>query len=93
MPKFKVLSGIEHNEKLYVPPGTTAAQWSPVLDADGKQTGWTAPSAAHGRPVPVDDSGAIELTKLEAGPLRAAGVVTEVPESEISSPESPKKKK
>jgi len=81
MPKFQILGFVEHGSggddvKLYVPKGTLpAAHWSPLLDADGKQTGWTSPSAGFGRRIPVDSSGTIELTALQAGPLRAAGAI------------------
>ncbi len=79
MAKFTVLAAIEHGDKLYVPKGTaTAAHWSATVDEDGKLTGnYTSPSVSHGRPVPVDGSGTIELTALEAAPLRAAGALGE----------------
>lgn len=48
MPNFKVLQNIELNGKLYVPQSDDAPE--------------QAPSACHGRPIPVDASGIIELT-------------------------------
>ncbi len=90
MAKFQVLTPVEHNLTLYVPKGTVAAHYTPVLDADGKSTGYTAPSSSNGSQVPVDSSGFIELTPLQAQPLRAAGAIGEAIEE--PPPPGPKKK-
>jgi hypothetical protein len=55
MPKFQVLQPIEKNNVIYVP----GASGGP------KQL----PSACHGKLIPVDASGEIELTEEEAGTL------------------------
>jgi hypothetical protein len=55
MPKYQVLQPIEKNNVLHVAKGATAAKLSP--------------SACHGKLVPVDASGEIELTEEEASPL------------------------
>jgi hypothetical protein len=52
MPKYKVLSPIEKNGTLYVPEG-----------ADFPKT-WA--SGGHGKLIPVDRGGAVELTEDEA---------------------------
>ncbi len=79
MPKFQVLTPVEHDQKLYVPKGLVAAHHVPMLDAEGKVTGYTAPSGGNGQQIPVDSSGFIELTGLAqvVGPLRASGSIGE----------------
>jgi hypothetical protein len=52
MPRFQVLRPVEHNQILYLPPGATA--------------GIKARSAGHGRQIPVDASGTIELDDASA---------------------------
>src|SRR5208282_45738 len=52
MPKYQVLQPIEKNNVMYVAKGAAAAK---VL-----------PSACHGKLIPVDASGEIELTEDEA---------------------------
>jgi hypothetical protein len=54
MPKYQVLQPIEKNNVLYVPRGTSAK---------------LLPSACHGKLIPVDASGEIELTEDEASIL------------------------
>jgi len=54
MPKFQVLQPIEKNNVMYIGKGGTAK---------------TLPSACHGKLIPVDASGEIELTDEEAGIL------------------------
>lgn len=56
MPKYKVLRPIEHNEKLYVPDSLT--------DVLVKVN-----SSGHGREIPVDKIGVIELTPAEAAAM------------------------
>ncbi len=53
MPKYQVLRPIEHDQKLYLP-------------ADHPEKPETAASVSHGRPVPVDSTGMIEVTEQEA---------------------------
>ena len=55
MPKYLVLQPIEKDNVLYVPKGAAAAKM--------------LPSASHGKPIPVDASGEIELSVEEAGVL------------------------
>jgi hypothetical protein len=55
MPKYQVLQPIEKNNVIYV--------------AQGAATGKLLPSASHGKLIPVDASGEIELTEEEAGTL------------------------
>ena len=54
MPKYQVLQPIEKNNVAYVPKGTAAK---------------LLPSACHGKLIPVDASGEIELTEDEASIL------------------------
>ncbi len=93
MAKFQVLTPVEHNLTLYVPKGTVAAHYTPVLDADGKSTGYTAPSGGNGSQVPVNSSGFIELTPLQAQPLRAAGAIGEALEEPVKESKSRKVEK
>ena len=88
MPKYAVLTPVEHDLKLYVPKGTVAAHHTPVLDAEGKVTGYTAPSGGNGQAIPVDTSGFIELANAAAilGPLRAAGSLGEAVEEPTTTP-------
>ena len=55
MPKYQVLQPIEKNNVLYVAKGAAAAK--------------SVPSACHGKLIPVDASGEIELTEEEASIL------------------------
>lgn len=55
MPKYQVLQPIEKNNVVYVAKGTTTAKM--------------VPSACHGKLIPVDVSGEIELTDEEAAIL------------------------
>jgi len=55
MPKYQVLQPIEKSNVLYVPKGSAAAK--------------LLPSACHGKLIPVDASGEIELSEEEAGIL------------------------
>src|SRR5579872_4113390 len=55
MPKYQVLQPIEKNNVMFVPKGVGAAK--------------SVPSACHGKLIPVDASGEIELTEEEAGTL------------------------
>jgi hypothetical protein len=55
MPKFQVLTPIEKNNVLYVPKAVQAPK--------------QLPSGGHGKPIPVDASGEIELTEEEAALL------------------------
>ncbi len=59
MPKYQVLQPIEKNNVLYVPSG------APISAIGPKQL----PSGGHGKPIPVDASGEIDLTEEEAGVL------------------------
>ena len=54
MPKYQVLQPIEKTNVMYVPAGTA---------------GKVSPSACHGKLIPVDTSGEIELTEDEASIL------------------------
>jgi hypothetical protein len=54
MPKYQVLQPIEKSNVMYVPSGTAAKMLC---------------SACHGKLIPVDASGEIELTEEEAGIL------------------------
>lgn len=92
MAKFQVLTPIEHDSKLYVAKGATAPHWNLTLGADGQATGYTAPSGGHGRAIPVDASGVIELTELQAGPLRAAGAIGEETREQGTADRGQKKK-
>jgi hypothetical protein len=64
MAKFKVLTPIEHNETHYWPEADKAPK--------------EAPSFGHGKPVPVNASGVIELTEAEAAPLLVGGAVAPI---------------
>jgi len=55
MPKYLVLQPIEKNNVLFVAKGAAAAK--------------SAPSACHGKLIPVDSSGEIDLTEEEASVL------------------------
>jgi hypothetical protein len=55
MPKYQVLQQIEKNNVMYVAKGAAA--------------GKLLPSACHGKLIPVDASGEVELTEEEAGIL------------------------
>ena len=55
MPKYQVLQPIEKNNVLYVARGTAAAK--------------LLPSVCHGKLIPVDASGEIDLTEEEANIL------------------------
>ena len=55
MPKYQVLQPIEKNNVMFMPKGANAAKLTP--------------SACHGKLIPVDASGEIELTEEEAGIL------------------------
>ena len=55
MPKYQVLQPIEKNNVMFVPRGAEAAK--------------SVPSACHGKLIPVDASGEIELTEEEDGIL------------------------
>ena len=55
MPKYQVLTPIEKNNVLFVPKATGAPR--------------QLPSGGHGKPIPVDASGEIELSEAEAGLL------------------------
>ncbi|MGO8792695.1 MAG: hypothetical protein ACLQVL_35635 [Terriglobia bacterium] len=55
MPKYQVLQPIEKNNVVYVAKGAPAAK--------------LLPSACHGKLIPVDAAGEIELTEEEAGIL------------------------
>ena len=55
MPKYQVLQPIEKNNVMYVAKGAAAAK--------------LLPSACHGKLIPVDASGEIELTEEEASVL------------------------
>ena len=66
MPKFKVLSPIEHNQVHYWP--------EPAVDAPVEPK--TAPSFGHGQPIPVNASGTIELSDEDAKPLLTGGAIT-----------------
>jgi hypothetical protein len=55
MPKYLVLQPIEKKNVLYVPSSVAGPK--------------ELPSGGHGKPIPVDASGEIELTEEEAGAL------------------------
>ena len=55
MPKYQVLQPIEKNNVMYVAKGSSTAK--------------LLPSACHGKLIPVDASGEIELSEEEAGIL------------------------
>ncbi len=55
MPKYQVLQPIEKSNVLYVPKGAATAK--------------VQPSACHGKLIPVDGSGEIELNEEEASIL------------------------
>ena len=55
MPKYQVLQPIEKNNVMFVPRGAEVAK--------------SVPSACHGKLIPVDASGEIELTEEEAAVL------------------------
>lgn len=55
MPNYQVLQPIEKNSVMYVPKGASTAK--------------SLPSACHGKLIPVDAGGEIELTEEEASIL------------------------
>jgi hypothetical protein len=55
MPKYQVLQPIERDNVMYLAKGASTAK--------------AVPSACHGKLIPVDASGEIELTEEEAGVL------------------------
>ena len=55
MAQFQVIRAIEHNQKLYLPRGSTAPD--------------RIKSAAHGQDIAVDATGVIELNDREAAAL------------------------
>jgi hypothetical protein len=55
MPKYQVIQPMEKNNVMYVPKGVSATK--------------SQPSACHGKMIPVDASGEIELTEEEASIL------------------------
>lgn len=61
MPKYQVLQPIEKNNVMYVPKAADL----PAQAGAPKQL----PSGGHGKPIPVDASGEIELTEDEASIL------------------------
>jgi hypothetical protein len=65
MPKFKVLTPIEHNETHYWPEPAVGAPAPPK----------EAPSFGHGRSIPVNPSGVIELSEAEAKPLLTGNAI------------------
>ncbi len=58
--KFKVLKPIEHDQILYLPEGDKAPK--------------SAASASHGREIPADASGVIELTANQADAFTAGQI-------------------
>jgi len=60
MPRYEVLQPIEKNNVIYVAKGVGAPKLSP--------------SGCHGKLIPVDASGEIELTEEEAGTLTCGQV-------------------
>jgi len=62
MPKFKVLTPIEHNMK----------QFWPETDKAPKE----APSFGSGAAIPVDGSGVVELSEAEAAHLVRGGALS-----------------
>jgi hypothetical protein len=60
MPEYQVLQPIEKNNVMYVPKGAVAVKLSP--------------SACHGKLIPVNASGQIELTEEEASILTTGQV-------------------
>jgi hypothetical protein len=71
MPKFKVLSVIEHNETLYWPEPPVGAPAPPKM----------SPSFGHGKPAPVDASGVIELSEDDAKPLHVGKAIEPMKEA------------
>ncbi len=75
MPKYQVLRPIEHNQVLYLPKGEVQGQESRVQGKDLStldsqlSTLPTVKSVSHGRDIPVNPSGVIELTEQEAAPF------------------------
>lgn len=61
MPKYQVLQPIEKNNVMYVPKAADL----PAQAGAPKQL----PSGGHGKPIPVDATGEIELTEEEASIL------------------------
>ncbi len=82
MPKYKVLSPIEHDGTLYVPEGA----WP----EDAKKE---AASYSHGNPVPVDTSGVIQLNDQQAALLQHAVKPIAPEEDEVPRPARQPKKK
>jgi len=76
MAKFKVLSPIEHNETHYWP--------GPQIGPDGAPlpVPKESPSFGHGRAIPVDASGVIELDEATARPLVAGKALAPLPHEE-----------
>jgi hypothetical protein len=79
MPKFKVLSPIEHNETHYWP--------GPQIGPDGAPlpVPKESPSFGHGRAIPVDASGVVELDEATARPLVAGKALAPWPEEPRAS--------
>jgi hypothetical protein len=80
MPKFKVLSVIEHNETLYWPEPPVGAPEPPK----------NSPSFGHGRPIPVNATGVIELSEDDAKPMLTGRVIEPMKEAPAEAKKSKK---
>ena len=69
MAKYKVLRALEH--------GTGAADQKLYLPAGSESPG-TVNSVGHGRDIPVDVSGEVDLTAAQAEPLIKIGTVAPI---------------
>ena len=73
MPKFRVMTPVEHDQTLYLPQGGT--------------TSTTAKSVGNGQDIPVDSSGVIELDNNAARTL-GNGQIAPLSESAEGRPDS-----
>ncbi len=91
MPKYNVLRPIEHDQVLYLPKmvagdastslsALSLSKGTPAIIAGGDTGATVVKSVSHGRDIPVNPSGVIELTEQEAAPFDM-GQVERVAES------------
>ena len=73
MPRYKVLTPIEHNQTLYLPEDSQAPA--------------SAKSLSHGMDIPVDASGTIELDEVQASSF-VQGQIAALPTSSSRNEES-----
>ncbi len=87
MPKYRVLRPIEHNGKLYLPPRPAGSP-----PESGGDSGVVAIGGGHGKEVPVDAGGVIELTEAEAAPM-TEGQIEKIRNQKLESKKEKEQKK